>query len=130
MSASSVTLLHLTRPHWPAVLVSCLLSVLAPFAESTVVQLLTSVSPPSTAEQMLSEEEDSIEDEEDLYRVRGPNDSWRAERQQADFPIIDATPDSPDPSLTPFFARRASAYHRGPGCEHAYRNGRGGPLLC
>jgi hypothetical protein len=128
MPASSAACVRLSRPRWAAVLLGCLLSVLAPFAESTAVQVLEGVAPP--ADESMSDEEDSVDDEEDLYRGRGPDDSWQAERRQADFPLFYDAPDSPDPRLRPFSARRAAAYHRGPGCEHAYRNGSGTPLLC
>ena len=130
MPVSSADHLQTSRPHWAAVLLCCVLSISAPFAESTVVQVLSGVSPSPPVGPTMSEEEDDVEDEEDLYRVRGLNDSWQAERRLADFPIFCIAPESPDPRLTPFWARRASPYHRGPGCEHAYRNGNGGPLLC
>jgi len=128
MPASPATLfLPSHRPHWPAVLLCCLLSVLAPFAESTVLQVIEA-SASQTGDEL--SERDDLEDEEDLIRVRDLNDSWRAERQQAFFLSWEIFSTSPDPRLTPFSARRSQPHHSGPGSEHAYRNGFGGPLHC
>jgi hypothetical protein len=114
---------------WPAVLLGCVLSVLAPFGESTIVQLIEGGLAHSQSVRTLSEG-DSIEDEEDLYRPRLEDDSWRIERKHAASLLCCFCVDQPDSFLTHLQARRAAPHHHGPGCEHAYRNGSGGPLLC
>src|SRR5262245_46744071 len=115
--------------HWPAVLLACVLSVLAPFGASTVVQLLEGSEDTAQEGHRLSER-DSIEDEEDLYRPRVEDDSWQIDRKHATPLLCCCVPDQPAVTLTHLQACRAAPHHHGPGCEHAYRNGSGGPLLC
>jgi hypothetical protein len=104
--------------------------MLVAFGESSILRLIEGVPPVFQPGRALIELEDSPEGRDDLFRVRGLNDSWRAERRQPASAHFCFLTDLPDPRLTPFQARLAPPHHHGPGCEHAYRNGCGGPLLC
>jgi hypothetical protein len=128
MFGSFAATVRSTCLRWPAVLLGCVLSVLAPFGESTVVQLIEGGSALSQTCPTMSER-DTIEDEEDLYKPKAEDDSWRIDRKHATPLLCCVVADQPDAFLTHLQARRAAAHHHGPGCEHAYRNGCGGPML-
>jgi hypothetical protein len=114
---------------WPAVLLACVLSVLAPFAESAVVRAIEG-SPALSLGGASITETDDVEDEEDLYRPSSREDAWRTEHRLAAHLFAGFADDCSASCHLPLPQHRAAPDHNASGGEHAYRNGCGGPLLC
>lgn len=129
MFVSSAALSPRSRLHWLVVKLCCLLSVLAPFGEGAVAQLIEGTTAPSGVRELL-EATESPDDERDLFRVRNRNESWRAERKRSASLHFCLLVDSPNPRAIFFSAGHVPPHHRGPVSEHARRNGCGSPLLC
>lgn len=129
MSVPPTSLTRLPRLHGLAVVLCCLLSVLAPFSEGTVVQWLDATSPAEGTASTLSED-DSIEDEEDVISGRARGDTCRSHRKrQSAVPLcLRVCLAACCPSPPPF--RAAAPDHLAPLSERARHNGWGGPLLC